>query len=196
MQGFRNSCWSAVDPLRRARVAQLLGGAVRATGAGRWFDAAAALCGFSGSISYEGQAAIELEALAAALFEPYPFELGGEPFVVDLRPTIRGMSGDLVSGRPVSEVAGRFHETMARVVASGSRRIREASGVRTVALSGGCFQNRRLTERSLALLQADGFDVFLHRRVPPNDGGVSLGQAAVAAARLGGKGQHVSRNPR
>jgi hydrogenase maturation protein HypF len=84
---------------------------------------------------------------------------------------------------------------MARAVATGCRRIRELSDVRTVALSGGCFQNRRLTERSLALLRADGFDVLLHRRVPPNDGGVSLGQAAVAAARLGGKGHHVSRNP-
>ena len=85
---------------------------------------------------------------------------------------------------------------MARVVLAGCRRIRELSDVRTVALSGGCFQNRRLSERALALLQADAFDVHLHRRVPPNDGGVSLGQAAVAAARLGEKGHHVSRNPR
>jgi len=185
-----------VDPVRRARVAQLLSGAVRAAGAGRWFDAAAALCGFGGSVSYEGQAAIELEALAVDVSEPYPFELAGEPFVVDLRPVVRGISADLVSGRPVPEVAGRFHETMARAVSAGCRRIRELSDVRTVALSGGCFQNRRLTERSLALLRADGFDVLLHRRVPPNDGGVSLGQAAVAAARLGGKGHHVSRNSR
>ncbi|HET6982793.1 MAG TPA: carbamoyltransferase HypF, partial [Myxococcaceae bacterium] len=186
----------AIDPLRRARVAQLLPRAVRATGAGRWFDAAAALCGFGGAISYEGQAAIELEALAVDFREPYPFELAGEPFAVDLRPAVRGITADLVSGRPVSEVSGRFHETMACAVATGCRRIREVSDVRTVALSGGCFQNRRLTERSLALLQGDGFDVLLHRRVPPNDGGVSLGQAAVAAARLGGKGHHVSRNPR
>jgi hydrogenase maturation protein HypF len=186
----------AVDPLRRARVAQLLPRSVRATGAGRWFDAVAALCGFGGSISYEGQAAIELEALTVELPEPFPFELAGEPFVVDLRPAVRGITADLVSGRPVPEVAGRFHETMARAVSAGCRRIRELSDVRTVALSGGCFQNRRLTERSLALLRADGFDVLLHRRVPPNDGGVSLGQAAVAAARLGGKGHHVSRNSR
>jgi hydrogenase maturation protein HypF len=85
---------------------------------------------------------------------------------------------------------------MARAIAAGCRRIRERCDVGTVALSGGCFQNRRLSERSLALLRSDGFDVHLHRRVPPNDGGVSLGQAAIAAARLGGKGHHVSRNPR
>jgi hydrogenase maturation protein HypF len=186
----------SIDPTRRARVAQLLGGAVRASGAGRWFDAAAALCGFRGAISYEGQAAIELEALAVDLPEPYAFELAGEPFVVDLRPMVREMAADLVAGRPVAEVAGRFHETMARAVLAGCRRIREIADVRTVALSGGCFQNRRLTERSLALLRADDFDVLVHRRVPPNDGGVSLGQAAIAAARLGGKGHHVSRNPR
>ncbi|HZJ54004.1 MAG TPA: Sua5/YciO/YrdC/YwlC family protein [Myxococcaceae bacterium] len=186
----------SIDPVRRARVGQLLGSAVRATGAGRWFDAVAALCGFAGAISYEGQAAIELEARAAEVPEPYVFELVGEPFAADLRPAVREMAGDLVGGRPSSEVAGRFHETMARIVAAGCGRIREASGVRTVALSGGCFQNRRLTERSLALLEADGFDVLLHRRVPPNDGGVSLGQAAIAAARLGEKGHHVSRHPR
>ncbi|HEY3587065.1 MAG TPA: carbamoyltransferase HypF, partial [Myxococcaceae bacterium] len=177
----------SVAPLRRARVAQLLDGAVRATGAGRWFDAAAALCGFGGAISYEGQAAIELEALAGEVSESYAFDLAGEPFVVDLRPTIRAMVKDLLAGRAMSEVAGCFHETMARVVLAGCRRIREVSNVRTVALSGGCFQNCRLSERSLALLRADAFDVHLHRRVPPNDGGVSLGQAAVAAARLGGK---------
>jgi hydrogenase maturation protein HypF len=177
-------------------VGGLLDRAVRATGAGRWFDVAAALCGFAGAISYEGQAAIELEALAADVLEPYAFELAGAPFAVDLRPTVRAMAGELVAGRPASEVAGRFHETMARVVVAGCQRIREVSDVRTVALSGGCFQNRRLSERSLALLRSDGFDVHQHRRVPPNDGGVSLGQAAIAAARLGGKGHHVSRNSR
>jgi len=186
----------AVDPVRRARVAQLLRAAPRATGAGRWFDAAAALCGFGGAISYEGQAAIELEALASGASDPYPFHLAGEPFEADLRPAVRQMVAELSAGRRPADVAGSFHETMARVVLAGCRRIRDTSLLGTVALSGGCFQNRRLTERSLALLEADGFQVLLHRRVPPNDGGVSLGQAAVAAARLGGKGHHVSRHSR
>jgi hydrogenase maturation protein HypF len=185
-----------VEPLRRARVSMLLASAPRATGAGRWFDAAAALCGFAQAISYEGQAAIELEATARGDGEPYPFGLDGDPFQVDLRPAVKGMAADLIAGRPGPEVAGRFQETMARVVVAGCRRVRERSGVHRVALSGGCFQNRRLSERSLALLSAAGFDVLLHRRVPPNDGGVSLGQAAVAAARLGGKGHRVSRNSR
>ncbi len=185
-----------MEPLRRQRVVQLLPRAARATGAGRWFDAVAALCGFTGQVSYEGQAAIELEAMAAAEAEPYPFGLEGDPFQVDLRPAVQSLAADLAAGVSPSAVAARFHETMASLVVAGCRRVRDCSGIRAVALSGGCFQNRRLTERSLALLQAEGFDVLLHRRVPPNDGGVSLGQAAVAAARLDGKGHHVSGNPR
>jgi len=190
----RVQCW-LLPPLHRYRPT-LLPAAVRATGAGRWFDAAAALCGFREAISYEAQAAIELEALAVEASEPYAFGLTGEPFEVDLRPVVREMVADLLAGRRVAEVAGRFHETMAQVVAAGCRHLRARSGIRTVALSGGCFQSRRLSERSLALLAADGFDVLVHRCVPPNDGGVSLGQAAIAAARLGGKGHHVSWNPR
>ncbi|MDQ2971185.1 MAG: carbamoyltransferase HypF, partial [Acidobacteriota bacterium] len=75
------------------------------------------------------------------------------------------------------------HETLARAIREACRRIRLSSGLEVVALSGGCFQNRLLTERASALLESDGFEVLIHRRVPPNDGGVSLGQAAIAAYR-------------
>jgi hydrogenase maturation protein HypF len=153
-----------------------------ATGAGRWFDAVAALCAVRDRISYEGQAAIELESVAArGEHGAYGFEIDrGEPFVVDLRPAIRGIAGDLGHGVPVAVISARFHRTLAQTIAAAAG----ICGQRTVALSGGCFQNRLLTEQSLDLLEDEGFTVLVHRRVPPNDGGVALGQAAVAACRL------------
>ena len=177
---------------RREGVRQLLQKSVRspfATGAGRWFDAVAALCGFSGAVSYEGQAAAELEAAASSESAgTYPFRLEtpspGDPFQIDLRPLVREIARDRRRGVPVPEISARFHETLARTIAESSREARRQSGLSTVAFSGGCFQNRLLTERAAELLAADGFEVLLHRRVPPNDGGLALGQAAVAAFRL------------
>jgi hydrogenase maturation protein HypF len=178
------------DPARIEAVRRLVEGGVsspRATGAGRWFDAVSALCGVRTEVSYEGQAAAELEALAAPrTCEPYAFALapgaGGDE--ADLRPTVRAIAAELRGGVPVEAISGRFHETLAHVVVAACRRGREASGVSLVALTGGCFQNRRLLERCAALLGGAGFEVLVHRAVPPNDGGVALGQAAVAAHRL------------
>jgi hydrogenase maturation protein HypF len=161
--------------------------APRATGAGRWFDAVAALLGVRWEISYEGQAAIELEALAASgAHAPYDFAIDareGAPFEIRLAPTIRAIVDELRSGAPRAVIAARFHETMSRAIEAACARVRAETGLVTVALSGGCFQNRLLTERALALLSAAGFEALVHRRVPPNDGGVALGQAAVASAR-------------
>lgn len=181
-----------IDARRLAGVRQLLDRNVRApaaTGAGRWFDAAAALCGFFGPVTYEGQAAAELESLAdRSDAEPYPFELGdpvgAAPFEVDLRPVVRQIASDLRDGVRVPIISARFHETFARAVQESSRRARELTGIATAAFSGGCFQNRLLTERAKELLESDGFEVLVHRRVPPNDGGLALGQAAVAGFRL------------
>jgi hydrogenase maturation protein HypF len=157
-----------------------------ATGAGRWFDAVSALCGVRREVSYEGQAAAELEAAAApGRCEPYPFSIAPGPVEeADLRPTIRAVAADLRRGAAVAAIAARFHETLASVVLDACRRAREAVRVAAVALSGGCFQNRRLLERSAELLEGAGFEVLVHRAVPPNDGGIALGQAAVAARRL------------
>ena len=159
-----------------------------ATGAGRWFDAVSALLGLRHEISYEGQAAIELEAAAAPeRVAPYPlvFETPpGAPFVIDLRPAVREIAAELSGGLARSIVAARFHETLAGAIAEACRRARVLGGPATVALSGGCFGNRLLTERTRELLEADGFQVLLHRLVPPGDGGLSLGQAAVASFRL------------
>jgi hydrogenase maturation protein HypF len=191
-----------IEPARRRAVERLLAADLsspKTTSAGRWFDAVAALCAVRDEISYEAQAAIELEALAqSGAHEPFPFLLqSAEPFAIDLRPAVRGVLEALDRGVPVGEIAARFYETMAEVVASGCRRVRDATGLELVALSGGCFQSARLTERSCARLRRDGFDVLLHRRVPPNDGGLSLGQAAVAAHQSPNRrSAHVPRHPR
>jgi hydrogenase maturation protein HypF len=165
----------------------------RATGAGRWFDAIASLLGVRDSISYEGQAAIELEAIAATWdrsAEPFPFVLDGEPFVIDLRPTVRGVVDSLGEHEPTARIAARFHATLAAAITASCVRI---GNPRTVALSGGCFQNRLLVEETKRRLDAEGFEVLLHRHVPANDGGIAFGQAAIAVAR---KEAHVPRNPR
>ena len=160
----------------------------RATGAGRWFDAVAALCGIRSDVSYDGQAAIELEAAAASGDHPsYDFGFGYEaetPLVVDLRPTVRAIAADLRGGVGAAVVAARFHHTLAHAIAVSCRCAREQGAPETVALSGGCFQNRRLTEAATAELEAMGFEVLLHERIPCNDGGLALGQAAIAFVPL------------
>jgi hydrogenase maturation protein HypF len=203
--GVSVDAFSRVGPERLRRVLEMLdrgAAVVPATGAGRWFDAIASILGVCDAVTYEGQAAIELEAAAASQGEVrgYPFGLDSDPadpFVIDLRPTVRAVALDAARREPTSLVSARFHATLAHAVVESCRRARDAHGVCVVALSGGCFQNRRLTEGTRRLLAADGFDVLVHRRVPPNDGGVSLGQAAVAAHRLSeGARPHVPRDPR
>ncbi|MEP6471165.1 MAG: carbamoyltransferase HypF [Acidobacteriota bacterium] len=182
---------SAIALERRNAVRRLLDKRVAsplATGAGRWFDAVAALLDVRSEISYEGQAAIELEALAAGHYgEPLPFEFGSDAagaFEIDLRPAVRAIVLALGRDEARGPIAAAFHETLALGILESCRRGRTDTAVETVALSGGCFQNRRLTERAVSLLEADGFEVLVHRRVPPNDGGLALGQAAVATWRL------------
>lgn len=150
-----------------------------ATSVGRWFDAVAALSGLRDTISFEGQAAMELESIAASQGQPYPFEVANGEF--DLRPMVRAIA---TANERLPVIAARFHETLAQGVLTMCESVRNVERISTVALSGGCFQNKRLTERCTDLLQRKGFEVLLHRRVPPNDGGIALGQAAVAAFRL------------
>ncbi len=195
-----------IDEKKRALIERLIANpslAPRATGAGRWFDAIASLCGLCDEATYEGQGAVELEAAAdSGDAAPYPFEVQASPAGIDLRPAVRAIAQDLDRGAPIAVIAARFHATLAFVIrdACARARARARTALDTVALSGGCFQNRLLTERARTLLEKDGFEVLIHRRVPPNDGGVSLGQAAVAsfralAARSKGEAD-VSRDPR
>jgi hydrogenase maturation protein HypF len=152
---------------------------------GRLFDAVAALVGVRLRVSYEGQAALELEmAIGDAIDDGvYPSPLGsaGDRILVDSAPLIRGVVEDLQAGVAVSRISARFHNTLAAVIAEVCTRIRQESGLACVALSGGVFQNRYLTEKAISLLQKSAFTVLSHSLVPPNDGGIALGQAIIAA---------------
>ncbi|BDV44788.1 carbamoyltransferase HypF [Geotalea uraniireducens] len=155
---------------------------------GRLFDAVAALLGLRRQVSYEGQAAIELEALAeeSSAEGTYPFSLTSRDgsFAIDFRLATRALVADLASGELPAALARAFHNTVAAAVAEGCGRIRERDRVDRVVLSGGVFQNKLLTEMVLQLLERDGFTVFTHRLVPPNDGGLALGQAMIAGLRV------------
>jgi hydrogenase maturation protein HypF len=154
------------------------------SGAGRLFDACAALLGIRGKINYEGQAAVELELAAAGRRgRVLPYTLtAGEPVRLDFRPAFAAMVAALERGEAPAGLAADFHATLADAAAATVRRLAAASGVRKVALSGGVFQNVTLLGAVVAQLEQD-FTVLLHRNVPPNDGGLALGQAAVAIER-------------
>lgn len=164
----------------------------RTTSMGRLFDAVAALCGLSARAGFEGQAAMALEfAAGEGEAEPYPLPLGdGVPAVADWEPLIRALLADRARGVPPPLMAARFHAALAVLAESIAVRV----GLARVVLSGGCFQNLRLLRDIQARLRARGFEVFSPRQYPPNDGGLSLGQVAVAARRLEEE-QDVSRHP-
>jgi hydrogenase maturation protein HypF len=153
--------------------------------AGRLFDALASLVGIRQATTFEGQAAMAVEFAAAdARAGAYPLDLvAGDAgvLVLDWRPLVRAVVDDLAAGTGSGVIAARFHDGLA----AGIVRVAREVGCVRVALSGGCFQNRRLLEASTTALRAAGFQVLLHRRVPPGDGGIALGQLAVAASRLG-----------
>lgn len=158
-----------------------------ASSMGRLFDAVASLVTGRGCIAFEGQAAIELEMLADPdCTQEYRFGMvNAEPRVIQAAPVIRAVVEDLRAGVAPETVAARFHNGVAALVAQVCRLLRDRHRLDRVALSGGVFQNALLLERALARLNADGFEVYINSKVPPNDGGISLGQAAVAAARMG-----------
>jgi hydrogenase maturation protein HypF len=160
----------------------------RTSSAGRLFDAVSALLGICLRSTFEGQGAMELEfALGSpAVDARYPFVIEtspdpAAPDTVDWEPAVRALLADIRGGVPAPEISGRFHNTLADVIVAVALR----TGERRVVLSGGCFQNAYLTERTVTRLRSEGFTPYWHQRVPPNDGGISLGQvfAAVRAER-------------
>ncbi|WP_305041879.1 carbamoyltransferase HypF [Geoalkalibacter sp.] len=156
---------------------------------GRLFDAVAALLGVRLHVSYEGQAALELEQLIDEAEEGvYGFDLRpeGEQLVIDPAPLVRGLVNDLAGGLSIPVLGARFHNGLAVMIRAVCTSIRDASGLSLVALSGGVFQNRCLTEKTQALLSEAGFIVLCHSLVPPNDGGLALGQAVIAGRQAGG----------
>ncbi len=150
--------------------------------AGRLFDAVASLIGIRQRVTFEGQAAMELEfAIEPGVKASYPFEIiNGSPLIVDWRPTVEAVVSDMTRNEPVGGISAKFHNTMAEIVRVVALRIGETK----IVLTGGCFQNRYLTEACLQRLLDAGFRPYWHQRVPPNDGGISLGQIIAAAARL------------
>ena len=189
--------WDFVAPVRvlrpdeRTLLAQMMRRGLNApvtTSAGRLFDGVAALLGLHQKVSFEGQAAMALE------FAADPHQAGAytidlvatssptaSSFVLDWQPMLEEILSDLRRGVSSGMMAARFHNALVEAIVATA----QAIGEERVALTGGCFQNRLLVERTAQRLRTAGFEVLLHRQVPPNDGGISLGQIAVAAARLG-----------
>jgi hydrogenase maturation protein HypF len=174
--------WAQVAGLVQSGVASPL-----TTSMGRLFDAVSALCGLRTVVNYEGQAAIELEAACD------PHERGRYPIgldsvdgvlVIDPRELIREACADVAAGVGAGVVASRFHATIAAVTVDSCSALAEATGTDTVVLSGGVFLNRRLLESACAGLDARGLRVLTPECLPIGDGGVSYGQAAVAARRM------------
>jgi hydrogenase maturation protein HypF len=172
--------WAAVVAMARQGV-----NSPACSSAGRLFDAVASILGVRDAINYEGQAAVELEQLAdtgeagayhAGIEARDPFRVRGADLVI-------AVVEDLMAGTPRQIVAARFHNGVAALIEAGCLLLRERHGLGTVALSGGVFQNLLLLRAVVGRLEMHGFRVLLHSRVPCNDGGISLGQAVVAAAR-------------
>ena len=152
---------------------------------GRFFDAASALLGIRQKSTYEGQAAIELEA-AASPDETGAYEFRLENDIIDPAPLWISLLHDWRAGLPLPILSARFHNSLVNLILELCRIIRRQDGIYTVALSGGVWQNRYLYERSIIRLQKDGFTVLAHKRTPPNDGCIALGQALVAASEMAG----------
>jgi hydrogenase maturation protein HypF len=158
-----------------------------ASSAGRLFDAAASLLGIRDVAEYEAEAAIELELLAEeGSVRPLEFEVARRDglLVYDPRPTLRAILQGSADGTSTANLAARFQETIAAVTREICGEVLAQTGIRVVVLSGGVFQNQWLATTLVRRLTRDGFEVHTNQLVPANDGGISYGQAAVAAARL------------
>lgn len=161
--------------------------AVRTTSAGRLFDAVAALLGIRTTVTYEGQGAIELEALASGVPDDqastYPIDVHDDDgaLVLDPSPLVAAIVEERRAGTRPAVIAAGFHKSLGTAAAALAGRLARQRRLGTIALSGGVFQNVRLTEVMSGELRAAGLEVLVHELVPPNDGGISVGQAAIGA---------------
>jgi hydrogenase maturation protein HypF len=148
----------------------------RTSSAGRLFDAVSAITGLRLRSTFEGQAAMELEFALDGMDEEgsYPFDLAQE--ILDWGPMLKALLEDRQKGTAPGALSARFHNTLVEMIVAVARRTDEAR----VVLTGGCFQNRYLTERAVLRLREEGFAPYWHQRVPPNDGGIALGQILAA----------------
>jgi hydrogenase maturation protein HypF len=163
------------------------------TSAGRLFDAVAALLGLRQRATFEGQAAMELEfRVQQGVSEAYSFGIHRRaPLVVDWEPMMRQMLLDLAAGENNGVIAAKFHHSLAEIIGV----VAEAAGEGSVVLTGGCFQNKYLAERTIQRLRKAGFRVYWHQQVPPNDGGIALGQIAAAAWAMGNAPRELPLSP-
>jgi hydrogenase maturation protein HypF len=165
-----------------ALIKQMLAKGVRApltSSAGRLFDGVASLIGLRQQATFEGQAAMELEfAVDPTMKDAYPFQIeGSDLFIADWGPMIEAIVYEIDAGYSVGGIAARFHNTLAEMIVAVARRIEQQQ----IVLTGGCFQNCELTERCVERLVEAGFRPYWHQRVPPNDGGIALGQIVAAS---------------
>jgi hydrogenase maturation protein HypF len=181
--------WREVPERARRLVRSMLAHRVNTidtSSCGRLFDAVASLAGLRQEINFEGQAAIELEMIAAeGVADGYTYGIDGD--TVDFRPAIERMVAELRAGTAAPVIAARFHNTVAEAIVEVCRRLRVEEKLNRVCLSGGTFQNLKLLTRTLAGLRRLDFEVFIHAQVPPNDGGIALGQAVIATEVLRGR---------
>jgi hydrogenase maturation protein HypF len=153
---------------------------------GRLFDAVASIIGLRHEVNYEGQAAVELEmACQPGIESSYSFDVHQGPcHEIDFRPTIMSIVHEMEQKQPLGALAAKFHNTIVSVIVDMCRRLHDSEGIKLVCLSGGTFQNIYLLERVVPRLESFGFEVFRNLEVPPNDGGIALGQAVIADAIL------------
>ena len=155
------------------------------SGMGRLFDGVAAIMGLRRKVSFEGQAAMELEAKAELSGVVLPFDIlhnSDDSYILNVSAAIRAIVENIFSGKSVEEIASAFHATLTAAFAAMSVEMQKLTGINRVALSGGCFQNRILLEGTVTELKKKDFEVYYHSQVPANDGGVSLGQAVIAGS--------------
>ncbi len=181
--------WAQIGEAELALVRRMMAAKVNCpltSSCGRLFDAVSALLGVRGVVNYEGQAAIELEMLAAeGVDEVYDWNRPSSyPIIIDPAPVLRGVVSDLRRGVDRAVISAKFHNTIADIIVGVSQAARERTGINRVALSGGVFQNMYLLGRTLDGLERQGFEALIHHQVPANDGGIALGQAVIANARL------------
>jgi hydrogenase maturation protein HypF len=176
------ACPEAEQSILRRQLEQQLN-TVPSSSMGRLFDAVASLCGIRQVVNYEGQAAVELEAVAAEdVTDGYQFDISGEG-IFDAAPVIRAVVADVMAGVETAVISAKFHNAVANLIVQLSLRCREQTGLNQVALSGGVFQNVRLLESAVRGLRSHKFEVLTHRLVPPNDGGLALGQAVIVGMK-------------
>jgi len=158
------------------------------SGLGRLFDGVAALLGVHRQVSFEGQAAMQLEMLATGFpAEAYPFEIlhsNDKPRILNITPMMKALVADMEAGQDVIKIAASFHQTLINAFVSMADAMRKETGLTRVVLSGGCFQNKILLEGAIDKLKNADFEVYSHRQVPANDGGISLGQAIIASSMM------------